>query len=196
MSAIVRAFENAFELKEERGWDHIYVFIDIHKTIFKPTYGEKEEKFNYYEDARTALRMLSKRKDVVLGLYTCSYPSEIAKYLDKLAEDGIEFQLVNKNDMEKNTKYACFDEKPYFNVLLDDKAGFEPDVEWYRIVRYLRQEALIEIMRLDEEAGLYDIETGGIDGANGEITLPNDEEEFDEIIKNHEERVEKSKKKD
>lgn len=154
--SIVKAFEKALEKKVKRGWDHIYVFVDIHETIFKPTYGEKDETFIYYPYAKEALRMMSKHESIILGLYTCSYPTEIAKYLDKLAEDGIEFTLVNENPMEKNTKYACFDTKPYFNVLLEDKAGFDPDIEWYKIFKYMQKQFLIQLIRLDEEAGLYD----------------------------------------
>lgn len=152
---IVKAFENAYEKKEKRGWEHIYVFVDIHDTIFKATYNEKET-FKYYKDAKNALKMMSKQKDIILGLSTCSYPAEIGKYLDKLADDGIEFTLVNDNPMEKNTNYACFDHKPYFNVLIEDKAGFDPDVEWYRIFKHFQRKALIKMMRLDEELGLYD----------------------------------------
>lgn len=154
--SITTAFENAYDKKRKRQWDHIYVFVDIHDTIFKSTYGKEEETFRYYPYAKKALKMLSKQKNIVLGLSTCSYPAEIAKYLDKLSDDGIEFTLVNTNPMEKNTKYACFDQKPYFNVLLEDKAGFEPDVEWYRIFKYFQRDALIEMMHLDEELGLYD----------------------------------------
>ena len=153
--SITTAFDRAYEKKEQRGWDHIYVFVDIHDTIFKSTYNE-EEKYSYYNRAKEGLKMLSNRKDIVLGLWTSSYPSEIAKYLDKLSDDGIEFTLVNDNPMEKNTKYACFDKKPYFNVIIEDKAGFEPDDEWGDVVKAVRKRYLIEMMRLDEEAGLYE----------------------------------------
>ena len=158
--SITTAFDNAYDRKRKRRWDSIYVFIDIHDTIFKSTYGE-DETFKYYPYAKNALRMLSKKEDIILGIYTSSYPKDIAKYLDKFEEDGIHFELINENPLEKNTKYACFDKKPYFNVLLDDKAGFDPYVDWYIIFKYFQKEALIELMRNDEELGLYDEKPDG-----------------------------------
>lgn len=155
MGSIIRAFDSAFEKKEKRGWEHIYVFVDIHETVFYPDY-ENSNIFRYYKDAKKALKMLSKREDVILGLYTCSYAEQIGKYIDKFEKDGIIFGLINENLLEENTEYACFNKKPYFNVLLEDKAGFDPDVEWYRIFKYFQKKALIEMMHLDEELGLYD----------------------------------------
>ena len=173
--SIVRAFENAFEKKEQRGWDHIYVFVDIHETVFKPTYDGDQKKFQYYRDAKTVLKILTRKKDVVLGLYTCSHSEQVGRFLDKFEEDGIHFELTNTNPMEKDTSYACFDTKPYFNVLLDDKAGFDAEVEWYRIKKYLQRTILVQMMQEAEEDGLYDMEgqdggdrtMEGVDGGDG-----------------------------
>ena len=163
--SIERAFERAFEKKEKRGWDHIYVFVDIHETIFVPTY-DKKESYEYYPEAKMALQMMSKREDIVLGLYTRTYPAIIAKYLEKFEEDGIHFELVNDNSMETSTSYADFSKKPYFNVLIEDNAGFEGETEWHDVIRAVRKRYLIDMMRLDEEAGLY---MEGQDGGDGTI---------------------------
>ena len=135
---LVRQFRKAFQRKKERGWKHIYVFVDIHDTIFPSDYGEGKS-FKYHVNAHKVLQMLSNRRDVVLGIYTASHPEAIAGYLDKFQEDKILFQLINENPLEKNTKYACFDKKPYFNVLIDDKAGFDASGDWYPILKYLEE---------------------------------------------------------
>jgi len=129
---ILKAFDNAFQKKRERGWEKIYVFVDIHETILKPTYTDSSEKC-FYKLAKETLQILSNRKDISLGLYTCSYPEEIQDYLEYFIENGIHFEHINSNLEEGNNKYACFSEKPYFNVLLDDKAGFDPEEDWRKI---------------------------------------------------------------
>jgi hypothetical protein len=136
---IVKAFEKAFERKKERGWKHIYVFVDIHDTIFLSDYG-KEKNFEYYKYSKRTLQLLSNKPDVILGLYTSSHPKDIIEYL----KDGIYFQLNGDNPMEKNSDYACFDKKPYFNVLLDDKAGFEPEKDWEDLWCYLIENTLFD----------------------------------------------------
>lgn len=134
---LIRAFENAFKRKKERGWERIYVFVDIHDTIFPSDYGTGKN-FNYYVNAKECLQLLTKSNDVCLGIYTSSYPSDIAKYLDVFKDGDIMFELVGENSFEKNTKYACFDTKPYFNVLIDDKAGFIPEEDWGELYEYLQ----------------------------------------------------------
>ena len=134
--SIVRAFIKAFEKKHMRGWDKIYVFVDIHETALYPTYELNGEK-RFYAFAREALQKMSKRRDISLGLYTCSYPNEIKIYLDFFAENRIKFEHVNSNEAEENSKYGYFNDKPYYNVLLEDKAGFDPEYDWYEIFQYL-----------------------------------------------------------
>jgi hypothetical protein len=133
---LVKTFENAFKRKEERGWDRIYVFVDIHDTIFKSDYGVGKN-LEFYKYCQDVLITLSNMEDVVLGLLTSSYDKDIQEYQKVFKKCGINFQLVNENPMEKNTKVACFDKKPYFNVLIDDKAGFDAESDWFPIHRYL-----------------------------------------------------------
>ena len=138
MSSILHAFSDAFKLKKERGWDKIYVWVDIHKTILYPTYemgGVKE----FYTFAKEALIEMTKQNDISLGLYTCSYPEEIKEYLKFFELNGIHFEHINKNDAEENSKYGYFNEKPYFNVLIDDKAGFRAEHDWHGILVYLKR---------------------------------------------------------
>ena len=134
--SIVRAFDKAFQKKEERNWDVIYVFVDIHETMIHPTYELKGE-MRFYPYAIEVLWAMTQRDDISLGLYTCSYPEEIENYIKSFKERGIEFDHVNKNDWEESNKYGCFKQKPYFNVLLEDKAGFDPEEDWLMLADYL-----------------------------------------------------------
>ena len=38
----------------------------------------------------------------------------------------------------KNNEFQNFNDKPYFNVLLEDKAGFNPKIDWLDILIYLK----------------------------------------------------------
>ena len=53
--SILKAFIKAFEKKEERGWDKIYVFVDVHETVLYPTYELNGEK-RFYPHALDTLR--------------------------------------------------------------------------------------------------------------------------------------------
>jgi len=53
----------------------------------------------------------------------------------------INFDFVNKNPSENNTSYADFSKKFYFNILLDDKAFFEPS-DWVEISEWIKTREL------------------------------------------------------
>lgn len=122
--------EKSFKIMKERNWDKFFCFVDIHDTILEPDYGKIAKK--YLPDAKEVLQKLSKRKDICLVLYTCSYPHEISEYIKYFAEDNIYFDYINENPEAENTRGGCFDVKPYMNVLLEDKAGFRPK-DWILI---------------------------------------------------------------
>lgn len=127
MSA-VKAFRKAFELIKKKNWDKMYVSVDIHETILKPTWS-KELSNKFYDYSREVLRHLSNREDVCLILWTCSSPESIEEYLELFSFHKINFTYVNCNPEVKSTYYADFNSKFYSNVLLDDKSGFDPE-EW------------------------------------------------------------------
>ena len=62
----------------------------------------------------------------------------------KFGDDGIVFNHVNKNPEVKSEGYGHYEDKPYFNVLLDDKAGFDPENHWTRILEVLPDIPLLE----------------------------------------------------
>ncbi len=135
--SIIKAFQNAQEKKDSRGWDRIYVFVDLHETVIKPTY-EDASKIVPYENALDVLTWITKnRLDIWLVIYSCSWAKDILEYLMWFKSYDIRFQYVNKTE-EPNTEYACFDRKPYYNVLLDDKAGFDPETDWLLLKEYFK----------------------------------------------------------
>ena len=134
---IIRAFEAAFYRAKENNWDYIVVLVDIHDTIFKATYS-KEENYEYIGKAKDALQVMSARKDIKIILWSSTFSK--VQYILKLDKDNIIVDAFNRNiDGIENTEIACFDEKPYFNVGIDNAFGFDPERDWDDIYNYLSQ---------------------------------------------------------
>lgn len=125
--------KRTFELKPLRKWDTLYVLIDVHGVII-PGSWHKANDFRFIsEDCLPVLQWFTKRKDIKLILWTSSYTSEIVGIIEWLQKHGITVDYVNRNPECQNTTYADFEHKPYFNILIDDKAGFEPKTDWNEI---------------------------------------------------------------
>jgi hypothetical protein len=136
---IIKAITKAICDKEKKGWDKIYFAIDIHDTMIKANYQAGNIPTEFFPDAIVALQELTKRDDIKLILYTCSHPHEIEQYHQLFEANDIKFDFVNENPDVKtdNQGYGNYDKKPYFNVILDDKAGFDPIIDWPIIIKLL-----------------------------------------------------------
>lgn len=136
----LKAIEKALELKESRNWDKIYIAIDIHDTIVEGNYKTNSIPTEFYPFAKETLQALTKREDVKLILFTSSHPHEIQRYIKFFEENEIHFDYLNENtDVYTDTQgYGNYDKKFYFNVLIDDKAGFDPKLEWESIYWFLK----------------------------------------------------------
>lgn len=129
---------NAFSKMKERNWDCIYMAIDAHGTFLKPTY-KKDSVFKFYDGSENVLKYLSTRKDIKLILFTSSHTEYISNLLNELVSRGIYFDYVNENPEIESDKISCFETKFYFDVLLDDKAGFNPETDWSRLLDTVEQ---------------------------------------------------------
>jgi hypothetical protein len=140
---IARTIQRQYEIARQRKWDRTYWAVDLHGTVIKPNYRDDELPTEYYAHAMETMRLLSGRADVRLIMYTCSWPAEIERYVAKFKETGIDFDHVNKNPEVESEGYGHYEDKPYFNVLLDDKAGFDPDLHWRDILKVMPQIPLL-----------------------------------------------------
>lgn len=128
--------KNTFKLKYIKNWDTIYILIDVHGVIIPNSLHGNVYTF-ICNDCIEVLQWFSKRKDICIILWTSSYSGEIAALIDWLAMYAIDIDYVNHNPQEKNTDKADFTYKPYYNILLDDKAGLEPLTDWAEIKKQL-----------------------------------------------------------
>ncbi|MBR6517560.1 MAG: hypothetical protein IKT40_12075 [Bacilli bacterium] len=122
------------------GYDTIYIMVDIHNTILRPSFNH-EEKFEYFPYSIDVLKILSLKRNVRLILWTSSYEDKIKDYLDNFSNNGIFFDYVNENPEYDNDSmpFACFDKKFYYDIGIDDKFGFDAENDWKEIYDYLIQ---------------------------------------------------------
>ena len=134
---IIRAIENSFKNAQERNWDITYWAVDLHGTISRFNYSNENLNPIYYPFSKEVLQILSKNNSIKLILFTCSYMENCNKIIEIFKNDDIYFDFVNENPEAKNTNYGDYSKKIYFNVLLEDKAGFEPEKDWEDIYNFL-----------------------------------------------------------
>jgi hypothetical protein len=131
---IVKAVRRAFKEMDEKKWEYVFFYFDLHHTVLLPDYNNTTCEF--YPDAKEVLQYYSKRGDILMALYTCSYPKEVERYLNFFMKNDIIFKYVNTNPEVPNTAYGCYEHKPYFNVLFEDKAGFDAVTDWKALRAY------------------------------------------------------------
>jgi len=131
-----------FKHAKEHHWFETYWFLDLHGVISIPDYRKSVKEIVYYKYCKETLQFISKnRPDIIMILFTSSYPDEIKIYLDILEKDGIHFKYINENPeiSDANGSFGCYDKKPYYNVLIDDKASFNPETDWKPIYEYFKK---------------------------------------------------------
>lgn len=141
---IDKMFKRAFEKK----WYNTYWAFDIHGTILIPTFRKNNMDFKFYPWAKETLQLISKRKDIVMIMFTSSYPKEIIHYQKMFKNNNIHFDFINENPIIANNlgNFGFYENKFYFNVLFEDKSGFSPYEEWKPIydllTKYNKEEYL------------------------------------------------------
>lgn len=136
---IVDVFENTYERMHTKNWDRLYILVDIHGTVFKPSY-HNEEKFEFYPSAKECLQMFSEMNSIKLIMWTSSTQETINKFKEVFEQNNIHFDFVNENPevqaLPTDPKSSDFSNKYYFNIGLDDKFGFEPNKDWEDIIKF------------------------------------------------------------
>lgn len=135
--SIVTAVAKAYAVMQTRNWDTVYWAVDLHGVCLKSNY--KTDSYEWInEAAKRALKVISSLPESKIILWSSVHPEEMGKILCFFAKEGITVRDFNNNRFEKSNDVSCFDEKFYFSVLLDDKAGFDPDTDWDAITYYLQ----------------------------------------------------------
>lgn len=132
---IETSIEFAYKRMKEKKWEKIYVLVDIHNTIFRPSYHNKEQ-YQWFIGAKEALQFLTKNEKTCLILWTSSHKSSVEEYIKVFEQNGIHFDYVNENPEVKNDDLGNFDKKLYFNIGIDDKFGFDAENgDWFALLK-------------------------------------------------------------
>ena len=135
---LIKHIKNMYDYIKKKNWNKLYIAIDLHGTTIKPDYNRDTNEMLFYPFAKETLQLLTKREDIVLIMYTSSYPDEISKYITILKNNDINFNYINCNPevSEEDGSFGYYQDKMYFNVLLEDKAAFVPSKDWEPIYNY------------------------------------------------------------
>jgi len=140
---ITRAITNAIQTAFSRKWDTLYWCVDVHGTIIVPNWNKDQLPLDCYPLSLTALKKIksfSKFRNVLI-LSTSSHPKEIGDYMQFFLEHGVEFDYINSNPEVATNKgdFGYYEDKYYFNIMLEDKAGFDPYSDWHAIITLLNE---------------------------------------------------------
>ena len=130
------AVSRAFQKKMERGWEkwpRMFWAIDLHDVIIPGTYTKNNIDKLLYPGALQVLRWLTRREDMCMILWTASHGEPLGEIIDWLQGQGIDFDYCGENPDCESNELCCFDHKFYFDVLLEDKAGFVGLTDWSEI---------------------------------------------------------------
>lgn len=125
--------ERSFRDRNKKGWPKLFWAIDLHDTVITGKYNKFNEGSEIYPGVKEVFAWFKRRPDMVPILYTSSHADAVMKTCHWLREQGIEFAYINENPEVPSNELCDFSKKLYFNILLDDKAGFVGESDWIRI---------------------------------------------------------------
>jgi len=131
--------KKVFADKIKRGWSKIYIAIDLHDTIIEGKYNLNNDGANFFPNSIEVLRDLSNRSDICLILWTASHIGPIRDILTIMEAQDVKFNYINENPECPNTELCDFNGKFYFNLVLDDKAGWDGSTDWFLFEETLRE---------------------------------------------------------
>lgn len=132
---IIRAVKAAYEKHSEK-YPHIFWKIDLHGVCLRSSYQSGEYEW-INDDVVPALKQIMNCPHSKIILWSSCYEHEQSKIIEFFNNSGVRVDFFNENPLFGNTEYGCFDQKFYFSILIDDKAGFDPDTEWKIITDFL-----------------------------------------------------------
>ena len=143
---MIYRFIRSFIRNNHLGYKTLFIAVDIHETVLKPTWSKEIIKYTFYPFAKKVLQMMSNDSKFILILWTSCYQFDIDNYKSFFKQNNIIFNYVNSNPEVKNTDYANFDSKFFIDLGFDDKFGFNPYIDWFGIYCILQIRKLWNIL--------------------------------------------------
>lgn len=134
---LIAAIRKVYDLKEKRRWPRIFWCIDLHDVIIEGKYNKFNDGRELAPYCKEVLQLLKEHDENCLILWTSSHSESITDMLKWLMDQDIYFDYINRNPECPNDELCDFSKKFYFNVCLEDKAGFEWKTDWKDIYDFL-----------------------------------------------------------
>jgi hypothetical protein len=134
--SIIDSIIDAYKLKKERNWDTLYFAFDLHGTIIEP--GRLKD-LTIYPNVERVLRFLSEQENIVLILFTSTTHEALKPFSEWCFKNKIYFKYFNENPECLNNHEGDYTSKFYYNILFDDRAGFDP-MHWSLVEEQLKIE--------------------------------------------------------
>jgi hypothetical protein len=129
MRPITKVIAAAYDKAIQRGFTKIYYLVDLHGVIMRSSYEPGVHEFVPGPGVAT-LKRISEVEESCIIIWSCLHDADKPGILHAFEKEGIKIAAINENPFEQSNTVSSFHEKPYFSVLFDDKAGFDPDVDW------------------------------------------------------------------
>ena len=128
------AIYRAMKKRRDRNYDFTYWAIDIHDTIVPSTYTfPNKYDVTKYPKCLESLKLLSDMPDHKIILWSCTGSEQVQELLDLLKEYDISVDYFNENPECESKDVYNFSGKFYFDILIEDKAGFNADEDWIEV---------------------------------------------------------------
>jgi len=138
--SVLNQIKKTFKIGQIKEYYETYWVFDIHDTILKANYdlNRAPTEEDFFPFAKETLQILSKLDNIVMIMWTSSYPREIKEIQKLFKEHDIKFNYIGDNPEISSNKgnFGYYEDKFYFNVMFEDKAGFDI-AEWENIYAYL-----------------------------------------------------------
>jgi hypothetical protein len=149
----------AYEYNKKVGRVNFFISVDIHDTIAESNYSDDMPMV--IDCAIDALKKLNSFPEIVLILFSSSYNH--SQYIEYFKKHGVFFKYFNENPEVCDTKTGDFSKKFFYNLLIDDKAGFDrsdwitvtSSVEEYRKIMFPPVTTNFPTELSDDEYGKY-----------------------------------------
>jgi len=127
----------SYKRYKEKGYEFWYWAIDVHDVIFKGDY-KTNCGMVWLPNAKRAFKIIANIPEIKVILWTSSHEEQIKKIIDKIKDEtGLEVYAVNSNPDFSKDELCDFNDKFCFDLLLDDKAGFNYNDGWEEIIESL-----------------------------------------------------------
>lgn len=133
--SIQKGISRAYNVAMERDHEMIFWCVDLHGTVLESNYSSDSFTFLNAEDTVPALQAISALPETRIILWSGIIDADRNQVVKLFNDNGIRVDWVNENPAVPSSGTGNFEQKFYFSILVDDKAGFCP-TDWPRAAEH------------------------------------------------------------